>query len=57
MKLKELNPVIVELACPCVFHRVQLLQPRADSLPMNGMSMCNCTVTLGVSNPAGAARC
>ena len=39
MKFKDINPTVIELATPCVFHRVQLIRPRATSVQMNGLSM------------------
>ena len=39
MKFKDLNPTIIELPAPYVFHRVQLIRSRATSLQMNGLSM------------------
>lgn len=39
MKFKDLNPSLIELPAPCLFHRVQLIRPRAGSLQMNGLSM------------------
>ena len=39
MKFKDLNPAVIELPASYLFHRVQLIRPRANSLQMNGLSM------------------
>ena len=39
MKFKVLNPSVIELAAPSVFHRVQLIRSRATSVSINGLSM------------------
>lgn len=39
MKFKDLNPPVIELPAPSVFHRVQLIRSRTTSLQMNGLSM------------------
>lgn len=37
MKLKELNPPIIQLPANQVFHRIQLLRPRKTSIKINGL--------------------
>jgi RES domain len=39
MKFKDLKPPVIELPASCVFHRVQLIRPRAHSVRMNGLSL------------------
>jgi hypothetical protein len=39
MKFKDLNPTIIELAAPYIFHRIQLVRSRTTSVQMNGVAM------------------
>lgn len=39
MRFAELNPPIIELAAGQVFHRVQLIRPRSNSVLLNGLSL------------------
>jgi len=39
MKFKDLNPTIIELAAPYIFHRIQLIRSRTTSVQMNGVAM------------------
>jgi hypothetical protein len=39
MRFIELNPPIIELAAGQVFHRVQLIRPRSNSVLLNGLSL------------------
>lgn len=39
MKFKDLQPPVIELPAPRVFHRVQLIRPRVNSVRMNGLSL------------------
>lgn len=47
MKFRDLNPNVIELAAPRVFHRVQLNRPRATSVQINGLSMPPVGLMLG----------